>query len=123
MKFFKNFLKFVPTFQNVLPTSETSVGPHKDTRTRSSTHTHTLTVELSGDSDFPLLGVDLGVDGDSTVVSQPKGLDHPLLQRLRHILLRHVEDSQVWKTNIKKTHVRLGPDRAAGFLLYGVQQT
>lgn len=61
------------------------------------THTAGLTIDFSGDSDFPLLAVNLGVDGDSIVVSHPEGLDHPLFQSLCHILLGHVEDSQVWK--------------------------
>lgn len=56
-------------------------------------------MEVSGDSDLPLQGVDLGVDADSTVVSHPEGLDHPLLQSLRHVLLRHMEDPQVRETD------------------------
>lgn len=68
------------------------------------TNTAGPTAEVSGDSDLPLQGVDLGVDGDAAVVSHPQGLDHPLLQSLRHVLLRHVEDPQVRKTGEQNKH-------------------
>lgn len=65
-------------------------------------HRRGLTAEFSGGSDLPLLDVDLRVDRDATVVSHPKGLDHSHLQRLHHVLLRHMEDPQVRKTGKKK---------------------
>ena len=72
-----------------------------------------LTVELSRDSDLPLQGVDLWVDGDSAAVSHPDGLDHPLLQSLRHILLRHMEDAQVRKTTRNRAVSAVRGDYAA----------
>lgn len=60
---------------------------------------HTLTAEVPGDSDLRLQRVDLRVDGDATVVSHPEGLHHSLLQSLCHVLLCHVEDPQVRKTD------------------------
>lgn len=69
------------------------------TSKHASTHARELTAEFSGNPDLPLLAVNLRVDGDSVVVSQPEGLDHPLLQSLRHVLLGHVEDPQVWKAS------------------------
>lgn len=56
-----------------------------------------LTVHFPGKSDLSLQRVDLGVDGDPTVVAHPEGLHHPLLQSLRHVLLGHMEDPQVGK--------------------------
>lgn len=107
-------------FTFVLLKSETSVQRLNTTNT----HTAKLTIEFSGDSDFPLLAINLGVDGDSIVVSHPEGLDHPLFQSLCHIFLGHVEDPQVWKANKKKSRaVTVRPDQAAEFGPRGVPQT
>lgn len=65
-----------------------------------------LTAELPRDPDLPLQRVDLWVDGDAAVVAHPEGLHHPLLQRLRHVLLGHMEDPQVGKTAGSQKRVR-----------------
>lgn len=48
------------------------------------------------------------MDGDAAVISQPGSLHHPLLQRLGHVLLGHVEDAQVGKAT-RDTRVSLTP--------------
>lgn len=85
----------------VLNSSGPVQDPHRDRTTQ--THTDSLTAELSRHSDLPLLDVDVRVDGHSVVVSHLEGLNHALLQRLRHVLLGHVEDAQVGKTDTTTT--------------------
>lgn len=62
-----------------------------------------LTAELSRDADLPLHGVDLWMDGDAAVVAHPERFNHSLLKSLGHVLLGHMEDPQVRKTNRKHT--------------------
>lgn len=65
-------------------------------------HTHTVTCEISRKVRLSLERVDFWMDDDAIVVTEPVGFTHPLLQCLTHILLRHMEDTQVRETAKEK---------------------